>query len=228
MAVNKKESDNTAIEHIGTMPTENCPDIEPVTKTLIDRYVFAANWCKDKKVLDCPIAHGYGAMILKSLGAAMVRGFDIDVDAIVKCGERYKDVSAYDVNMTEDWSKNNSHVSVDKYDVVVSIEGFEHVPRETVPQMLKNFKQACTPGGYIIISTPQRFTPKWEYPGGTHLYEYTLNEFLDELGKEFNNIKIYFAVEFRHKASEELNTVFTDKIEYAPQAAVMMAIIKNE
>ena len=219
MAFEFKSDQNTPVNDINTITNPN-------TKTLIDRYVFASNFCKDKKVLDCATGWSYGAQIIKALGAKYVVGFDIDEEAIYQAQQ--KNINAYVIDATIDWNTQPT-VARDKYDVVVSIETFEHVPRETVTQMLFNFKNACSKNGTIIITTPQRFTPEFKYiPGSTHLYEYTLNEFYEELSKVFTNIKFYYAVEFRHPASNELNTVFTDNPEWSRAAPVMVAVITND
>ncbi len=219
----RKDDQNTNTDTINTIT-------EPNTKTMIDRYVFASNFCKRKSVLDCPTGHGYGAMIIKALGATYVHGVDIDKDAIAHNIEEYENhtqgfttLSFSEQDMTKEWKDINY-----KYDCIVSIEGFEHIPREDVPQMLKNFKATCKPGGTIIITTPRRKMPVWDFKGGTHLYEYSVNEYLEELGKVFSNVELYFAVEFRHPWSPELNTIFTQNPDAAEVCAVMVAVITNE
>lgn len=230
MAFEIKTDQNTPVEDINTITNPN-------TKTLIDRYVFASNFCKDKRVLDCASGWGYGSQILKALGANYVMSADIDSDAITYIRQSvYSNIefstktSAKYLDVTTDWFNDPINSGIEKsFDVVVSIETFEHVPRETVPQMLLNFKNACKQNGTIIITTPQRFTPEFKYvEGSTHLYEYTLNEFYEELSKVFTNIKFYYAVEFRHPASNELNTVFTDNAEWSNRAPVMIAVITND
>ena len=207
-----KESDNTPLKEINILKTPN-------TKSMLDRYLFASAFCYDKEVLDVACGVGYGTALLKSLGAKNVVGADIDTDAIVNASNRYGDfVEFVPTNVTVPWTTN------DTYDVVVSLETFEHVPRETVPQMLKNFKQVVRKGGKVIISTPRRRADKWEYMGGTHLYEYSVSEFLEELRAEFDDIKLFYAMEFRH-ISEQLHASFTDEPEYADKCRVMMAVI---
>lgn len=218
MAFGMKDDQNTPINDINTITN-------PVTKTMIDRYVWASNFCKDKVVLDCATGHCYGGVILKAMGAFKVHMGDIDNTALDNAKERYgTDGLAYihDCDVTQEWGEMPS------YDVVVSIETFEHVPKETVQTMLKNFKQVCKSGGTIIITTPQRRTPEFIYQeGSTHLYEYSINEFVNEISKVFDEFDIYGGLEFRHPASNELNTVFTTNPQYINQSNVMIAVIKN-
>lgn len=224
MAYNKKESDNTPLEEIGTIPNSDAPNINPNSKTLIDRYVFASNWCKDKRVLDCASGVGYGAHILRGLGAKEIQCMDIDEGTIEFIQEFYSDENIH--SCVQDITKELAD-EWEAFDVVVSMETFEHVKREDVPQMLQNFKELTKQSGKIIISTPQRHSPEFVYQGGTHLYEYSINEFVQEISEYFETFDIYYAVEFKHPASNELNTVFTKNTEYASQAPVMVAVITN-
>lgn len=224
MAHALKTDQNTPVNDINTLTNPN-------TKTLIDRYVFASNWCKGKTVLDCACGWGYGSKILEALGATWCEGYDIDKHSVSWANEQYNPINS-DMNSFRVMDVTIPWMNVDnknKKDVIVSIETFEHVPRETVTQMLSNFKNSCIKNGTIIITTPQRRTPEFNYiEGSTHLYEYTVNEFYDELSKVFSNIELWYAVEFRHPASQELNTVFTKDPQWANQAAVMIAVITND
>lgn len=234
----RKAEQNTNLETINTL-------IEPNTKTMVDRYVFASNFCKGKRVLDIACGYGYGMYILEGLGAKQVVGMDLDEEAVAFNIGR-KRFEAWKEDVTYDWAKNVHTFDYgipddkkqcqtsyflgnrNKFDVVVSVETFEHVPRETVPTMLKNFQYACKPGGKIIITTPRRKMPVWDYQGGTHCYEYSINEFVEEIQKIFGDrVELYFAHEFRHQLSPELNTIFTKDSEHANQCAVMVAVITN-
>lgn len=223
MAFIPKDDDNTSIDEINTITNPN-------TKTLIDRYVFASNFCKDKKVLDCACGHGYGTKILEALGAKEVYGVDIDNNAIDKANKRYHTKQFEFSDVTTDWTSPSNFDYVGKFDVVVSIETFEHIPRDKVTTMLTNFKNVCSKGGKIIITTPHRFSEKFEYNGGTHLYEYNITEFLEELQNVFKSrsIELWYAVEFTHPFSQELNTVFTTETSHSDYAPVMVAVITND
>ena len=50
--------------------------VKPATSTMIDRYIFANHWTKNKKVIDAATGKGYGAGILLSLGAKSVTGIE--------------------------------------------------------------------------------------------------------------------------------------------------------
>ena len=183
--------------------------------------VFAASWCKNKTVLDAACGIGYGSTILKALGAQGVRGMDLDSNVIEYAREHQ--VGTFDVH---DLTK--PIIFEDQYDVVVSMETFEHVKREDANQVLLNFKNACKDGGKIIISTPRRITEEFVYRGGTHLYEYDYFDFMTELLKVFKNIKMYYAAEFRHTSNpNELHTIFTDDKNIEEHTHVFIAVIST-
>lgn len=214
-----KTDDNTPIDDINSITNPN-------TKTLIDRYVFASNFCKHKDVLDAPCGHGYGSMLLKSLGAKSVHGIDIDKKALDKCINLYKEKSvkySYQdlTDPMSDWKQGS-------FDAIVSIEGFEHVSRDDVVQLLYNFRYLAKKDATIIITTPIRYSEKWNYQGGTHLYEYSLDEFEEVIGNVFPNFEIWYGVEFRHPSSNELMTSFTKNENYKYKARIQIAKIINK
>ena len=174
-----KTSDNTAIADFDRFQY-------PASSTSIDRYVFAKTWTKGKKVLDAATGQGYGAGILLSLGAGSVFGIDTDEKAIENANNLLKSPKAQfkvcDIfNLTESFKD-------DEFEVCVSLETFEHLPPERIDEYLQSLKKVTSER--IIISTPKRKTEEWVYNGGTHLYEYSAQEFVDVLRKNYPNSNI--------------------------------------
>jgi ubiquinone/menaquinone biosynthesis C-methylase UbiE len=174
-----KTSDNTAIADFDRFQY-------PASSTSIDRYVFANTWTKGKKVLDAATGQGYGAGILLSLGAGSVFGIDTDEKAIENANNLLKSPKAQfkvcDIfNLTESFKD-------DEFEVCVSLETFEHLPPERIDEYLQSLKKVTSER--IIISTPKRKTEEWVYNGGTHLYEYSAQEFVDVLRKNYPNSNI--------------------------------------
>lgn len=211
----RKEEQNANLNEINTLTN-------PKTKTIIDRYVFASNFCKGQSVLDVPSGHGYGGMIMRGLGATSVHCLDID-EAALTTMKQYNDITCEHRDMTKRWNVTK------QYDAVVSIEGFEHIEREDVPMMLENIKKSCKPGGTIFITTPRRKMDVWDYNGGTHCYEYDYDEFKKELTNVFNYVTIGFALEFRiTDVSQELNTIFSLDKKHKDTCHVFVATIQND
>lgn len=174
-----KTSDNTHISEIDRF-------IYPATSTMIDRYVLASHWTKTKTVLDAATGYGYGAGILQSLGANGVVGIDIDTDAVTDANNRFQsDKCRFE---TCDIFNLKNTFDKEQFEVCVSIETFEHLPPERIDEYLQSIKSMASET--ILITTPKRKTPVWEYNGGTHLYEYDPTEFTDILSKNFDGYDI--------------------------------------
>ncbi len=171
-----KVSDNTAISEFDRFSY-------PASSTSIDRYVIANTWTKGKKVLDAATGQGYGAGILLSLGAKSVVGIDTDEDAVEIANDLLQSPKAQfkvcDIFNLRDSFKEK------EFEVCVSLETFEHLPPERIDEYLQSLKQVTSET--IVISTPHRQSKEWEYKGGTHLKEYSAEEFQEILTRNFPN-----------------------------------------
>lgn len=213
-----RENDNTPTEALNTI-------LYPINKTIIERYIFAANFVKGKTVYDFPCGYGHGTKMFWALGATKAAGLDRSEEALA-----YANQNLTGSNVSFEQRDMCLPANLPPADVVVSLEGVEHVARQDFQKVLENFKSLCVPGGTIIISTPRRKTDVWEYGGGQHQYEYDFNELNDELRKVFTgNIKYYFALEFHiERLGPEECTIFTENPEHIDKAAVFIAVITNE
>lgn len=160
--------------------------VKPATSTMIDRYIYANSWTKDKTVLDAATGKGYGAGILLALGAKSVVGIDIDEAGVEAANKIYQSPNCkYQVCDIFDLK---SSFKENEFDVCTSIETFEHLPPERIDEYLQSLKYVTKE--HIIITTPRRKTPTWVYNGGTHLYEYDANEFTNILIKNFEGCEV--------------------------------------
>ena len=174
-----KESQNTPIEDLDRLKY-------PASSTSVDRYIFANHWTKGKTVLDAATGKGYGAGILLSLGAKFVVGIDIDEEGVAEANERMSSPNCtYKVT---DIFNLKDHFKENEFEVCTSIETFEHLPPERIDEYLQSLKY-CT-SETIIITTPRRKVPVWQYDGGTHLYEYDQNEIYEILNRNFEGSDI--------------------------------------
>lgn len=174
-----KESDNTHISEIDRFTY-------PAVSTMIDRYVLAAHWTKEKNVLDAATGYGYGAGILQSLGSKSVIGIDLDEDAINDSNKRFESEKVK--FMTCDIFNLSDKFEENQFDVCVSIETFEHLPPERIDEYLQSINNVTSEA--IFITTPKRKTAVWNYDGGTHLYEYDPTEFTNILSRNFPGCNI--------------------------------------
>lgn len=196
---------------------------DPNTETLPFRYVLASSWCKDKNVLDAATGKGYGAQILMALGAKSVVAVDFEEDTIANNISQYnnKNVNYQVMDLCKEWDDN---IYDNMFDTTISIETFEHLPREKLDIYLKNLMNSTKNDGHIFITTPQRQTQRWIYNGGTHLYEYSVEEFVDEITNVFGQSISFFGLqEVRIGDIGQLVSLFKHNIR---ESHIMCALIK--
>jgi 2-polyprenyl-3-methyl-5-hydroxy-6-metoxy-1,4-benzoquinol methylase len=149
----------------------------------IASYKFAQQFAKDKKVLDYGCGSGYGSFLLSSVALNVV-GVDIDNEAIEKAQ------NAYSANNLK-YSTIKELVDT-KFDVIISFQVIEHVTN--VKEYLEKLKRMLNPGGYLLISTPNRTNRLFRYiqkPWNLyHLTEYSPERFSRILNKYFQNVQI--------------------------------------
>lgn len=210
-----KLKENTPVDEID-------PVANPVTGTMVDRYAFAAHWCKGKRVIDAACGYGYGSVMLLALGAEQVIGLDLEDDGLAWARSRYA----------------GPRVSYERFDltaghpfpggaaeVVVSIETMEHLPREHCERYLATLRRLTEPGGTVFITTPRRTEARWVYRGGTHRYEYSPDEFRQLITQAFPGSRIgYHGIEEFHRNDEpRLYSRWTDNID--ERTRIMIAIV---
>ena len=149
----------------------------------LDRYRFAAQRVKAKRVVDCACGTGYGARLLREVGdAAHVVGVDIERNAIKYAQDNHQvDSTVFICSSGEQLALPDAGV-----DVVTSFETIEHVPDDVA--LLKEFHRVLRPNGVLIISTPNQ----WPLAAAPfHVREYDRKLFVDVLEAEFDCLEIY-------------------------------------
>ena len=147
----------------------------------IYRYNFASRFASGRNVLDIACGEGYGTATLKAAGAKSVIGVDISPEAVEHAKKKY----GLDMRVG---SAEEIPLANDSIDLLVSFETIEHVPHPE--RMLDECRRVCSPGGTVIISTPNT-----EVYGDTdnpfHCSELTINEFLKLIEARFKDIRLY-------------------------------------
>jgi SAM-dependent methyltransferase len=113
------------------------------------RYAFVAGIVRGLRVLDAACGEGYGSFLLAHT-AAQVTGIDISADAVAHAHERYPLENLEYVN----GSVTGLPLPDASVDVVVSFETIEHLSPQR--EMLAEFRRVLTPGGVLVISSPNR------------------------------------------------------------------------
>ena len=170
----------------------------------INRYMFAAQFCQGKKVLDIGCGVGYGSRFLSENGAEQVVAFDIAEAAIEHAREYYSnDNISYSVKSAEDFSFD------EKFDVVTCFELIEHVHLQDA--VLQNIRKVLKDDGLLLMSTPRALEHKRVH---YHTKEFSFVEYEAFLKKEFSHVK--FFMQNNHFSSMICDTyIDTVKLGYA-------------
>ncbi|KPV58962.1 hypothetical protein QJ48_13490 [Paenibacillus sp. A3] len=148
------------------------------------RYMFALQFCNDKKVVDCSCGNGYGSYYLALNGAGSVEGIDISKEAIDFCKTHYKANNlTYTLGNALDLQFIEDH-SVDTY---VCFETIEHI--EGVDSLLSEIKRVLKKDGRLIISCPNDniFNPDNPF----HVDIYNKNKFISLVEKYFSTTSLW-------------------------------------
>ncbi len=149
----------------------------------LDRYVFAAGYCDQKRVADIACGTGYGSEHLKQFGgAASVIGVDLCPEAIGYATARHAPAGVQFLCASGDATGLPSG----SLDVVVSFETIEHVPDDDV--LLREFRRLLVADGLLICSTPNLW-PLAIAPH--HVREYDRNTFTQALTPYFQVLELF-------------------------------------
>ncbi|GAB0157822.1 hypothetical protein CHRYSEOSP005_31080 [Chryseobacterium sp. Alg-005] len=171
----------------------------------IATYEYAKSFVKGKKVLDFGCGSGYGTQML-SEDAQSVTGVDISKEAIEFAKTNYT-ASRLDF-------KTIPEISNEKFDIITSFQVIEHVPNDN--QYVTDLKRLLNPGGYLLISTPDKTNRLFNYiqqPWNIfHLKEYTAGSLHHLLQKHFNQVEVLKIGSDSDLVLEEINRTKKQKI----------------
>jgi ubiquinone/menaquinone biosynthesis C-methylase UbiE len=150
------------------------------------RYVFARELLHGRKVLDAACGEGYGSALLAA-SASSVTGVDLDRAAIEHASSRYR-------------SGNLQFETADcldlpfeeaAFDAIVSFETLEHL--EDQRRLLAGFRRVLRPGGFLLISTPDKavYTDRLGNRNAFHVRELYRAEFESLLGEFFPAYRLW-------------------------------------
>lgn len=144
------------------------------------RYAFACKYTVGKNILDIPCGVGWGTSLLSAKSKI---GIDISPEAIDYAKANYKEINFLVGNM------NNIPLSDNSIDIIVCLEGYEHVTKEIGLDFLGEAARILKREGLLILSCPI-IPPKGKHSGNPyHLYEPTKKEIDEILSLKFTQIK---------------------------------------
>jgi len=145
------------------------------------RYRFAAQFARDRAILDAGSGEGYGAAILAAAGAASVVGLDIDEEIVQHAREKYG---------LEFVRGDVCELPFDegRFDLVTCFETIEHV--SAAARAVSEFRRVLRPEGLLVISTPN--SKEYLVENEFHEREYTPEEFDELLADAFpQRLRLY-------------------------------------
>jgi 2-polyprenyl-3-methyl-5-hydroxy-6-metoxy-1,4-benzoquinol methylase len=185
-----------------------------------NRYLFAKDLCKGKRIVDYGCGHGYSALILKNQYKQYV-GVDLDKSAINWAKSnigRYNSTTSF---FTPDEFQNSfpDHF----FDVALSFEVIEHL--QDPLQMLKCLKQKVISQGKIVLSTPNGAFAKGDrnlFSSSLHINEFSAEEFYKILSKTGGMIRLY-----KQDRIDKLNRLWRQRFKAAEQKSTTNSTDSN-
>jgi SAM-dependent methyltransferase len=147
------------------------------------RYAFTRALVAGLRVLDVACGEGYGVALLAET-AASVTGVDIDASTLAHARRAYAGRS--NVSFVQG-SATALPLASESVDVVVSFETIEHLPAADQPRMLAEFARVLAPGGFIVVSSPNRpeYSDARNHVNPFHLHELDRGELAALLDGDF-------------------------------------------
>lgn len=149
----------------------------PYREALFWRYNWAKKRCRGRDVLDIPCGMGWGTSML--VGCRSLVGTDIDIGAIQEAGRRFGNRAHFCVGDMKALSFGDC-----SFDVVVCLEGIEHVPCEVGNAFIREAARVLRPEGKLLLSSPS--CSSGEHSGNEfHLHEYEPKEIEGLISQHF-------------------------------------------
>jgi ubiquinone/menaquinone biosynthesis C-methylase UbiE len=159
----------------------------PWKKGLRARYEFCQPYTVGKSVLDIPCGVGWGTSLLR--GAHRLVGIDLSEDAIDYAKQHYGEKVKFQVG-----DMSQLPFADETFDLVLCLEGIEHVPVDIGRRFVRETARVLTPSGNIIVTNP--LPDPNRPPNPYHVHEYALDD-LDALLKPFfqNEVQEVFDID---------------------------------
>jgi len=156
----------------------------PYRHHLFKRYNFCNQYIKNKTVADIPCGTGWGTSILKSY--KNVIGIDISLEAIEYAKQRYE-------NNRRKFIQGNMAalpLADSSVDVVLCLEGLEHVERDIGLVFIQEAKRVLIPNGLLILTCPVLNEKGKTTENPFHLHEYDEKDLIQILNNNYRIIKL--------------------------------------
>lgn len=149
------------------------------------RYIYASQYCTNKRVLDIACGSGYGSSLLSEVAKSVV-GVDIDENAIQWCKQSYnKKNLMFEVN-----SIDAINYPEKSFDIITCFETIEHVSSDQQKKAIELFGKILEDDGLFFCSTPSTTSPLHIEDNKYHVHELSEDEFYTLLSSHFKYVRI--------------------------------------
>ena len=150
---------------------------------------------KSISILDVGCGMGFALATLKEMGYSNIEGIDVDKGQVNACLSKGIKCTQVDDSIAYLIARK------DKYDLIISLDVFEHVPFDAQLPFVVAVQAAIKPGGKVICTVPNAsstLASRWRYIDWTHhtsFTEHSLDFLLYNAG--FRDPKVYETEFFR-------------------------------
>lgn len=179
-----------------TVKKTDMPNLREIVARHKARYHLGAFLCRPgMKVLDFPCGSGYGYEIVPK--NVFYEGMDIDPYTIAYCNKLFE-------GKFFEGDLQNPKLDYMAYDLIMCIEGLEHIEMKYQESLINAFYEALDEGGKLLITTPEgNSEPSRTNP--YHLCELTEGDFYRLLSGIFGdgNIQIIRLTDVLHNGERK-------------------------
>jgi ubiquinone/menaquinone biosynthesis C-methylase UbiE len=135
---------------------------------------------RGKRVIDVPCGTGWGTAMLA--GARSIVGIDVSLEAVAYARKRFGRKVMFVVG-----GMDRIPLGAAGCEVVLCLEGIEHVPEDVGAAFVSEAARVLAPGGEIIVTSP--LPDPQRAPNPYHVHEYTAEELARLMGSRFEPIR---------------------------------------
>lgn len=146
---------------------------------LFERYEFCNPLIAGKRVLDIPCGTGWGTSMLHGYHKAM--GVDRAEEAVAYAEAHFTTPKLF----FKVGDMANIPVSEDSVDIVLCLEGFEHVSKDVGERFLHESSRVLVREGLLLMTCPVLDERGKSTPNPHHISEYPEEELIDMLNRMF-------------------------------------------